>query len=115
MSIDNYVDFEDFIEDKQFFIEIEAKPNKMNSLISRYNAQYGRNVKLCDDGICLLGDNVDKWGAEYRVYFNNDIKPNLGFKVHTNRAYRADQYQFRIDDKGLVEHLWSKEYQIGMN
>ena len=66
---------EDFLSylsssEQVIFIEAEAIEEKMKDFIRKYNGRYNKRIGLNSEGVCLLG-NVDKWGVELRIYFNN--------------------------------------------
>jgi len=114
----DYMDFLDYLHtlNGSFFIEAEARLDKMNGFIEKYNKMYSSAINLNTDGICLLGD-VDKWGVELRIYLN-DISNMPEYWVgrkYNNKAYHADEFAYRIDDKGLVYELFNNGYKIGYN
>jgi hypothetical protein len=82
-----------------FFIEAEARRDKMINFINRY-----------------LGE-VDKWGVELRIYLNditNMPQYWLGRK-YSNKKYRANEFSYRVDDNDLVNELFDNGYRIGYN
>ena len=111
-------DFLDYLRsiDGYFFIEAEARQDKMVAFISKYNASYSPQISLETEGICVLGD-VDKWGVELRIYLN-DIKNMPQYwlnRKYSNRKYRANEFSYRIDDNTLVYELFDYGYRIGYN
>lgn len=101
---------------QRIFIEAEGREDKINNFISKYNCQYHRNINMSDSGIRKLGD-VDKWGVELRIYFNNSTNLSTYWKgrMYHNNTYRADEFKFRIDDSNLVNFLFQNEYILGYN
>lgn len=113
-----YEDFLMFLQNckQEIFIEAEAKHDKMQNFIENYNSNYTPTVTLDTDGICLLGD-VDKWGVELRIYFNDtkDIPPYWENRMYRNRNYRSEEFDYRLDDNALVRYLFDNGYGIGYN
>lgn len=110
-SLANQLDM--FIRDNNdnVFIEVEGKEEQLERFICRYNSQYGCNINMGTDGIRRLGDDVDKWGVELRLYLNNSPE----FKNATvNRKYRPE-YSFRINDNDLINEMFNLGYRIGLN
>jgi len=84
-----------------------------------YNAKYAPAINSGTDGVCMLGENVDKWGRQLRIYLN-DITNIPKYwsdnkKIESPRAYRADEFTYRINDSALVEELFEHGYRIGYN
>lgn len=113
-----YIDFLNFLQstNQDFFIEAEARKDKMLKFINRYNNDYNENVSLQSNGICLLGD-VDKWGVELRIYFNDksNIPSPWDNRKYVLRHYRSDEFTYRLDDNDLVYFLFDNGYRIGYN
>lgn len=115
----NNRDFLDYLSElkSNFFLEAEAKPDKMKKFIKDYNDRYTPRVSSTTDGICTLGENVDKWGVELRIY----LKDTTGMpkkwtkRVYENKKYRANEFSYRIDDNELVWELFESGYRIGYN
>ena len=99
------------------FIEAEAKSGRMENFIIDYNARYGHEIDLGTDGICLLGDDVDKWGIELRIYVNNiiNIPDSWSSKNYRTTHYRSNEFAYRLDDNSLVQFLFENGYRIGRN
>jgi len=113
-----YQDFLDFLQhrNQRIFIEAEAREDKMQNFISEYNGKYRASINLETNGICLLGD-VDKWGVELRIYFNdtNSIPAYWDGRKYLNKKYRADEFGYRLDDNSLARYLFDNGYVIGYN
>ena len=101
---------------QRIFIEAEAKQDKMEEFVNKYNADYGQAIDLNTDGVCLLG-NVDKWGVELRIYFNDltNISAYWEARKYNNKKYRSDEFDYRLDDNSLVRFLFTNGYRIGYN
>lgn len=101
---------------QEIFIEAEAREDKMIKFIQNYNATYNETVELGSNGICLLG-NVDKWGVELRIYFNNisHIPSSWSSRKYKTSHYRSDEFTYRLDDNDLVRYLFDNGYRIGYN
>lgn len=111
-----YNDLLNFLKSEiDFFIEAEAKKDRMMNFIQNYNASYSSAITLSSNGVILLQDDANKWGLELRVYVRScppaTVK-SLGF-THNN-AYR-DNYSYRLNNNQIVEFLFSKGYRIGIN
>ncbi|MBR1858804.1 MAG: hypothetical protein IJ797_04845 [Selenomonadaceae bacterium] len=111
-----YNDLLKFLSDEDnFFIEAEAKPDRMTSFINDYNKSYSPQITLYSDGIILLQDDANKRGLELRLYVRSCPPTNvksLGF-THNN-AYRSD-YSYRLNDNKIIKSLLSDGYRIGLN
>jgi len=115
----DYNGFLDYLHtlDEEFFIEAEAKERRMNNFINDYNSKYSPSIDINSEGICLLGDNVDKWGLELRIYLN-DISNMPSYWVsrkYRNSLYHVDEFSYRIDDNDLIYVLFNAGYRIGYN
>ena len=99
------------------FIEAEAKKKRMEKFIYDYNETYNQSVSLNDDGICILNDEVDKWGLELRIYFNDKTQlPDFWIrKMYRNTVYHSEQYSYRIDNSKLITFLFEEGYKLGGN
>ena len=115
----NNRDFIDFLKSLQsdFFLEAEAKPDKMTNFINKYNRRYTPHIDPDTNGVCTLGANVDKWGVELRIYLNDitGMPPRWASRVYRNRKHRANEFAYRIDDNTLVNELFDNGYRIGYN
>jgi len=113
-----YAEFLDYLRKQKidFFIEAEARLDRMNNFIEKYNEAYSPAIDLKTDGICQLGD-VDKWGVELRIYLNNisNMPEYWADRKYTNKVFRAGEFAYRIDDSGLVYELFNNGYRIGNN
>ena len=113
-----YEEFLKFIQssNQRIFIEAEAREDKMLKFINKYNSQYGECINLRTDGICLLGD-VDKWGVELRIYFNDisSIPTSWKKRKYKTSHYRSREFSYRLDDNTLVRFLFDNGYRIGNN
>ena len=113
-----YQDFLDFLQhnNQKIFIEAEAREDKMLNFTSEYNSKYHTSINLKTNGICLLGD-VDKWGVELRIYFNDisSIPAYWDSRKYLNKKYRSDEFQYRLDDNALARYLFDNGYAIGYN
>lgn len=116
--MDNNDSFLQFLQQnpQSIFIEVEAREDKMANFISGYNGKYHKSISMLDQGIRKLGD-VDKWGIELRVYFNNtnNLSEYWKNRMYQNRIYRADEFKYRVDDNNLVNFLFEKGYILGYN
>ena len=109
--------FNDFLQflkgtNQEIFIEAEARRDKMEIFVG----DYSESVGIGDEGICLLGD-VDKWGVELRIYFNDitNIPYYWNERKYKNSNYRSNEFKYRLDDNKLVRFLFDNGYHIGYN
>ena len=105
----------DFLKDKEFFIEAEAKPSRMRKFVDKYNSIYKENLSFNNDGMIILQEDANKWGLELRLYVYTRPPQNvyqLGF-TH-NEAYR-DNFSYRLNDNDVVEFLFDRGCRIGLN
>ena len=101
---------------QEIFIDAEARRDKMEIFVDKYNRDYSESVDIGDEGICLLGD-VDKWGVELRIYFNDitNIPSYWNTRKYKNNNYRSNEFDYRLDDNKLVRFLFDNGYRIGYN
>jgi hypothetical protein len=113
-----YNDFLQFLKNtnQEIFIDAEARRDKMEIFVDKYNRDYSESVDIGDEGICLLG-NVDKWGVELRIYFNDitNIPSYWNTRKYKNNNYRSNEFDYRLDDNKLVRFLFDNGYRIGYN
>lgn len=113
------IEFLDFLTnlDSDIFLEAEAKPDKMESFINSYNKDYTPHIDFATNGVCTLGKDVDKWGVELRIYLNDisGMPKKWADRAYRNKKYRADEFDYRIDDNTLVRELFDNGYRIGYN
>lgn len=101
---------------QRIFIDAEGREDKIKAFIQKYNNKYNESVSVGDCGICLLGD-VDKWGIELRIYFNNisNIPSYWDGRKYNNRNYKSSEFTYRLDDNQLVYYLFDNGYRLGYN
>jgi len=111
-------DFYNFLANskQRVFIDAEGREDKMIAFIQQYNSKYNASVSVGDYGICLLGD-VDKWGIELRIYFNDisNIPSYWNGRKYNNRNYKSNEFTYRLDDNQLVYYLFDNGYRLGYN
>lgn len=116
--MDHYIDFYKFLQisNQSIFIEVEGRSESIDKFVRYYSQNYDV-INNSSEGICILNSNVDKWGVEYRIYFNGieRIPQYWDDRKYRNSKYRASKYHYRIDDKKLVEYLFDNGYRIGYN
>jgi len=114
-----YADFLSYLRSskERFFIEVEAKPDKMDGFIAWYNAAYSPIINSETDGVCILSEYVDKWSYELRIYLNDieNMPEHWLDRKYENRKYRSDEFAYRIDDNNLVRELFNCGFKIGYN
>lgn len=99
------------------FIEVEGKDETMLRFIQTYNSKYNESIDMKSIGICKLGRDVDKWGVELRIYFNDivGIPSYWNDRKYNNIKYRSDEFKYRLDDNGLALCLFENGYRLGYN
>lgn len=100
--------------EEQVFIEVEGKEERIKGFIQDYNAAYSENLDINDDGVIVLGENVDKWGLEFRCYFNNKDGFPAEINITKNRVYRKE-YAYRFNDIRIINALFDLGFRIGAN
>lgn len=93
------------------FIEAEAKPSRLKSFFAEYNSLYNPIIDNNTDGIITLEEDANKWGLELRLYLHE--RPNF-LDVTRNSVYRSE-YPYRINDKAVIQEMFSLGYRIGYN
>ena len=99
-------------QQQSFFIEAEAKSNRMQRFIDEYNTTYNENINIESDGVVLFPEDTNKWGLELRLYVNSMPPEELGFV--RNQVYRTE-YTFRLNSNNVVYRLFDIGFRIGLN
>ncbi len=94
------------------FIEAEAQTGRLGRFINEYNNRYRASIDYNTDGIRWLGDDVDKWGLELRLYLHTN--PSF-INTTSNRSGYRREYSYRINDKDIIWELFDLGYRIGLN
>lgn len=107
------------IKKLRLMLEAEVAPNGQTRFEKRYKAATRRTV--------LPGkpqhyqSQPNKWGAELRVYFNDqnlaDMLEAKGVRVEGPRkGYKAGEYRYRVNDNKLWWNLVEKQgKRLGLN
>lgn len=96
-------------------IEIEGKPGAIEQFIQRYNDRYNQSLTENSEGVVVLEEGANKWGIEYRLYFNDDNGLPIGVTVTRNRSSYQGQYSLRINDNNVIEELFEYGFKVGEN
>lgn len=96
---------------KDVFIEAEAKPSRLRSFFDDYNSKYSPSINASTDGIIVLGENVDKWGLELRLYLHSCPE----FIQSTKNTVYRPEYSYRINDVTVIKEMFDLGYRIGIN
>lgn len=106
----------DFLQaESDFFIEAEAKPDRMQQFIEAYNEHYNDSINMDTEGIIVLQPDANKLGLELRLYVKScppDNVMRLGFS--RSKTYRPE-YAYRLNSKEIIEALFRVGYRIGIN
>lgn len=94
-----------------FYIEAEAKMDRIQRFINEYNSVSGENININSNGIVLLQEDANKWGLELRPYVT--ARPAYPGFV-TNRHY-LPEYSFRFNDNDVIMLLFEAGFRIGLN
>lgn len=84
----------------RFRIEVEGKISDLKRQgISpdRYNS------------VKVLPDYSNKWGVEYRLYFNGNVPDKYQYLVRQNFFYNTDRYKNVINNNNLIRDMLSTE------
>lgn len=98
-------------------LEAEVAPSGTSKFQDRYREATGMSITPGNPP--EYQRQVNKWGAECRVYFNSDSAATAarsgGYHVETDRPYRAE-YRYRINDVDLWWKLVEDfEFRLGVN
>lgn len=100
---------------KSLFLEVEAKPNKVESFKKKY-LEKTRDVASDQEGFQV---QENKWGVECRIYFNAPAETvkKLEENYDLSKAIRGyrDEYDYRINSQDLFWILIEKGYRLGSN
>lgn len=94
-----------------FYIEAEAKIDRIQRFINDYNRVASENIDVSSDGIVLLQEDANKWGLELRLYVT--VRPSYPGFV-TNRHY-LPEYSFRLNDNDVIMRLFEAGFRVGLN
>lgn len=111
-----------FLNNIDFFIEVEGKRIRLEAFLHEYNEVHNENLFLNDDGlqqpegIILLDNNANKWSLEYRLYVYECTETILNrFNFRSNRHYRKE-YHYRMNNNNIIRSLLVNfGYRIGRN
>lgn len=108
----------DFLQDIKcrggsYFIEAEARPDRMNTFLNEYNMHYGQRLTLSSDGVICLQPDANKWGLELRLYVPEQPPAGL-YGFDRNPVYR-DEYTYRLNDNRVIRALFDLGCRIGEN
>lgn len=93
--------------------DAEIPKKAMSNFISNYNKLTGENINQSSEGITSLGE-VDKWGAELRIYFpETNSKIDLGEDI-TIRDGQTPEIK-RINNNSVWNKLIRIGFRLGRN
>lgn len=99
---------------ENFFIEAEAKLNRIQRFIDNYNELRGENVNIDSDGIIVLENDANKWGLELRLYVV-DRPPHFSELGFENNHYYRPEYSYRLNSRDVINRLFEAGFRIGAN
>lgn len=91
----------------KFRIEVEGK----KSSLKREGIEFNDNT----DYIKSFPEETDKWGNEYRLYFNGDVPDNYRDMVCENFFYNTYEYKKVINNNELIRDMLNRECKFGDN
>ena len=100
---------------QNLLIECEVTSDKAMRLINKYEKTSGRQV---DSRFIKIQNN--KWGAEYRMYFDAsksvvDGFRNLGYHIEERVSGYGSDRAYRINSEELFWELIKRGYRLGPN
>ena len=96
-----------------FFIEAEARPDRMNSFLSEYNARHHEALTTRSEGVICLQPDADKWGLELRLYVAE--KPPAGLDGFGKNPVYRNEYLYRLNDNRVIRELLDRGCRLGEN
>lgn len=98
-----------------FFIEAEAKPNRIQKFILEYNGRYGDNINTESDGIIVLQPNANKYGLELRLYVKSCPPDEIMRYGFTKSNDYNPEYSYRLNNNQIIKELFEQGCRIGVN
>lgn len=98
------------------FLEVEINPSGVPQFRAKYERLTGRRPVL---GVGYQYQ-PNKWGGEYRIYFNcvgdlDDEFTNLGIDVERGRRPYRSEFTFRVNNKDFFWDLIRSGFRLGRN
>ncbi|MFN7943801.1 MAG: hypothetical protein U0Z53_00365 [Blastocatellia bacterium] len=91
--------------------EAELPKKAVTGFLTTYSNLTGEHINVNHIGISLLGD-VDKWGAELRIYFSTPgFEPDLGPGIDVRAGQSPDIW--RINNNSLWQRLVAVGFRLG--
>ena len=98
----------------QVFLEVEVNPDKAKEFEDQYHKYTGSYPSLGNG----YQNQPNKWGAEYRIYFNAD--PNIigcfeshGISVEQGKRPYKRNLSLRVNDQNFFWRLINEGYRLG--
>ena len=85
----------------RFRIEVEGKASDLQWEGIKPNG---------DNSVKVLPEYSNKWGVEYRLYFNGNIPDKYQYLVRQNSFYNTDMYKNVINNNGILFYSMWKGY-----
>lgn len=100
----------------QVFLEVEVNPNKAKEFEGEYH-KYTDSYPSLGNGY-QIQDN--KWGTEYRIYFNAapdiiEYFKKYGISVEDRKRPYKRSLGFRLNDQNFFWKLVNEGYRLGNN
>lgn len=97
-----------------FYLEAEITPNRQDDFQDRYHKATGTSVTTGSHPSYQQQSN--KWGAELRVYFNDESArthfESNGINVEANRSgYKSGEYSYRVNNNDV---WWELVETVGL-
>lgn len=91
----------------KFRIEVEGK----KSSLKREGIEFNDNT----DYIKSFPEETNKWGNEYRLYFNGDVPDSYKDIVRKNSFYNTSKYKKVINNDELIRDMLDNGCNLGDN
>lgn len=106
------MDSSDLIKDfksqkPKFRIEVEGRESSLK--------REGIEFNDSPDYIRSFPEGANKWGCEYRLYFNGDVPDNYRDMVCENSFYNTTEYKKVINSKELIKDMLNRGCHLGDN
>lgn len=88
-----------------FRIEVEGKESDLKK----------EGLDLGLDSVRSWANDANKWGCEYRLYFNGNIPNEYSYLTKKNFFYNTDKYAYVINNNELIKDMLKRNCLLGDN
>lgn len=101
---------------RHVLLEVEVNPNQMD----KFKADYFDATEIHPVAGPHYQQQPNKWGTEYRIYFNCDIDLTNEFSklnIHVEQAERLyrEEWKYRVNNKDFFWALIRAGHRLGKN